>query len=199
MNTIIPLSEENRDILAEIFNMGMGRGLGALSKIASKGQEITFELPKVKTMMATSLNEIIGPGSTAMIIQKYSGVIHGSAIFYFPPDAGKQLARLLIGTDIPVEKIETIESDALMEVGNIFINSSIGCLANFLNIEIHTGVPRLVYKDKVANELLQEKEVIHLSAGFRIEHLKIDGHVVLILNDDSIKNLINILSLQSDF
>lgn len=194
MSNKLILSEDHTDMLAEIFNMGMGRSLGALSNITGKDHEITFSTPKVEVIgkddFFIKVNEF---KRMAMIAQDYKGEIRGTAIFYLPTAAGKELARLLIGTEISIDQIEKLESDALIEIGNIFINSSISCLANFLNISIETKVPEMIFPDRILSWLKGSDEIIHLNAKFNIAHLKLEGQVAFVLDNESIKKLIQII------
>lgn len=189
MELKLVLNEDQTDMLAEIFNMGMGQSLGALSKITGQEHEITFSIPKIEVI---SRSDFFRKGDEvqrmALIIQKYTGDLKGNAIFYLPSSAGKELAKLIIGTDITSDQIERLENDAMIEIGNIFINSSISCLSNFLDLKIETKIPEMIFGDRL---ILMEGEgdIIHLNAQFNIAHLQLQGDVAFVIDNDSIQKL----------
>lgn len=194
MERKIVLSEVHSDMLAEIFNMGMGQSLGVLSNITGRGFEITFTLPRVELgSRADFLSRVNEFQRMALIVQEYYGEINGNAIFYLPSASGKELARLLIGTEITAEQVEKLESEAMVEIGNIFINSSISCLSSFLNVPIQTRLPEMMFPDRIASWMAGSDEILHLHAEFKVEHLSIAGNVAYVLDDASIRRLLEII------
>lgn len=190
MELKLVLNEDQTDMLAEIFNMGMGQSLGALSKITGQEHEITFSIPKIEVI---SRKDFFRTGDglqrMALIIQKYSGDLEGNAIFYLPSNAGKELAKLIIGTDITSDQIEKLESDAMIEIGNIFINSSVSCLSNFLDVKIETKIPEMIFQDKMLALMEGDGDIIHLNAQFNIAHLQLQGDIAFVIDNDSIQKL----------
>lgn len=179
------LSEDQIDVLAEIFNMGMGQSLNLISQISGKEHEILFNLPRVNLI---SLEDFISKLSTdkniGIIKQDYNGTLCGQALMFYPELNGRELAKLLIGTDIPAEQVEKLEIDALLEVGNIFINSSLACLADFMEIEIKTQIPGIIYSETLQEKHLNNQDLIfELQAPFSIEHLEISGTIAFIIDN----------------
>lgn len=187
------LDELHMDMLAEIFNMGMGQAVFALSHLSGKEHEVVFEIPTVDIQKKDAFVNSVKVGyGTGMIVQEYSGDLQGHALMYYPEIAGQQLAQLLIGTDVPPEQIERLESDALAEVGNIFINAAITCLSRFLSTEIKTEIPKVVFSDKILDELGKDTDdVLLLNSVFAIEHMKIEGRLAFVLDNVSLKHLLD--------
>lgn len=187
------LDELHKDMLAEIFNMGMGQAVFALSHLSGSDKEVEFEIPTVDVMDKEDFlkSAKVGHG-TGMVIQNYHGELEGHAVVCYPELAGKELAKLLIGTDIPPDKIERLESDAMAEVGNIFINAAITCLSRFLGAEIKTELPTVVYSDKLLRTLNSETdEILILNSRFTIEHMKIEGKLAFALDNVSLNHLLS--------
>jgi len=187
------ISDLQKDMLAEIFNMGMGQAVNALANLSGKEYEVTFKIPTVDIIEKYEFYENICPHhNTGVIMQQYHGDLEGTAIMYYPELGGKELAKLLIGTDVPVDQMERLESDALTEVGNIFINSSLASLANFVKTEIKTCLPQIVFPDVLKKELDNSSGlVIQLNSTFEIEHLKIEGKLAFVLDNLSLKSLLD--------
>lgn len=194
-NNQLVLNADHTDFLAEIFNMGMGQSLAALSNITGKKYEISFNVPKIKLLSREEFHSWSEQFQRmAIIVQRYTGTLEGNAFFYLPSSAGKELARLLIGTEISAEQVEKLESDAIIEIGNIFINSSINCLSNFLGIELETSIPEMIFQDRIKSWINDKNEVIHLNAQFSIDHLQLKGEVAFMIDNDTLKKLIELLN-----
>lgn len=186
------LTEDQKDVLAEIFNMGMGQSLNLISQISGKEHEITFNLPSVELIELDSfLNKLTSDKSLGIIKQDYNGNLKGQALMFYPEISGKKLAKLLIGSEIPEDQIDKLEVDALLEIGNIFINSSLACLANFMEIEIKTDIPKIIYSEALDLKQLNNSNLIfELQAPFQIEHYKISGKIAFIIDNKSTQTLL---------
>ena len=185
------LTDLHKDMLAEIFNMGMGQAVNAISQLSGKDHEVTFQIPTVEFISKKKLIENLeSQKDIGMIVQRYHGSLEGRAIMYYPQISGKELARLLIGTDIPLEKIERLESDAFVEIGNIFINASLSSLAHFIGQEILTDLPQIVFSDLLSDEGNAEDYIIQLNSSFRVDEMEIDGKVAFLLEPDALETLL---------
>jgi chemotaxis protein CheC len=186
------VSDLHKDMLAEIFNMGMGQAVNAISQLSGKGHEVAFELPSVEIIEKSEFIESISGGhELGIIIQTYHGDLKGKAYMYYPHISGKELAKLLIGTELPSDQIERLESDALLEIGNIFINASLASLANFIGKEIKTDLPQIVFSNLIGEETFAKNEcIIQLNSKFMIDHMNIDGKVAFVLGNESLESLL---------
>ena len=189
------LTSDQVDMLAEVFNMGMGQSANAISALSGVEHEVFFGVPDVDLM---SREEFLGlfckDSYTGMIVQEYHGELEGKALMFYPELSGKELARVLIGSDLPADQIEVLESDALTEVGNIFINSSIACLGNFLDTDISTEIPQIVYNTNIVSDFFwEDDQIIHLNAPFEIEHLGIKGMVTFVVDNGTTKRLLEVI------
>lgn len=185
------LQDLHKDILIEIFNMGMGQAALALSELCGKNYEVHFQIPQIGLVDKEVFFSSLESSSNSMVIQPYHGDLNGKAIMFYPELAGKELARMLIGTDIPAEQIERLESDALMEVGNILINYSLASLANFIGKEIKTDLPQMADQHKIKKKLSHENQnIILLDSVFSIENLQVAGKMAFLLDNISLNDLI---------
>lgn len=187
------INDIHLDMLAEIFNMGMGQAVSAISKLSGEKHEVRFELPSVdiitKEEFLSSLSEKRDLG---IIQQTYRGDFSGKSYMYYPSVSGREFAKLLIGTEMPSDQIEKLESDALVEIGNIFINASIVGLADFLNKEIKTDLPQLVFSNFIDLESEGRGDwVVRLNSSFIIDHLNIEGKIAFVLQNESIDLLLD--------
>ena len=189
------LSDDQKDVLAEIFNMGMGKATNALSNIAGNDKEIHFNLPKLTLVSIEDfLKRFKEKKSKSFILQRYSGDISGTALMFYPSTEDSKFAALLIDSELPVEEIVRLESDALIEIGNIFINAALSCLTDFLEIEISTHIPELLYQDSISNDLFQGETAVEIEAGFDIEHIGIKGEIAFVINNKTLDLLMDTIN-----
>lgn len=189
------LSSDQIDILAEVFNMGMGQSANAISALSGVEHEVFFGVPDVDLLTREEFLNLFSKDTyTGMIVQNYYGELEGKALMFYPELSGKELARILIGSDLPADQIEVLESDALTEVGNIFINSSLACLGNFLDTDISTEIPQIVYNTNLVSDFFwKDNQIIHLNAPFQIEHLDISGMITFVVDNGTTKRLLEVI------
>lgn len=195
--TLKKISDLHLDMLGEIFNMGMGKAISELSKVMGSENEIQFSVPNVQILnkedfLKSAKNErFIG-----MILQGYSGDINGNAYIFYPMLTGSELINKLIGTDIPNDQVDKLESDFLTELGNIFINESIKSLSSFTGAKVATTLPQLVYykvlkdKDKSKDDIL-----FKISSPFSIKEKKVKGEISLLIDDDDVEQLLETIDM----
>lgn len=189
------LSRDHIDVLCEVFNMGIGRAVEALSHLGDSHQEITFELPDLRLISGEEfVKRFESQEDKYFVLQRYFGAVEGAALMYYPGDEGQKLAALLIDESIPYDEVGKLESDAVVEIGNIFINAALSSLSDFLGIEIHTQIPELLYQNSVSEELLEKgSHAIEIEAKFNAGHLGIHGKIAFLLSNKTLDMLIRVI------
>jgi chemotaxis protein CheC len=185
------LTEDQVDILKEVFNLGMGRSLKALSKITGEDEEITATLPNIRLIKYEDFIDTFSKGEENVFIsQNYSGEINGQSLMFFLNSKKCEFARILIDSSLPAEEISNLESDALIEIGNIFINAAISSLSDFLEIEIQTDIPEILTQNLILKNEGSQGLVIFLDSIFRIKHMDIEGQMGFLMGNNTIDILI---------
>lgn len=189
------LTSDHIDVLCEVFNMGIGRAIEALSHLGKNKKEITFELPDLKLISGSDfVKRFESQEDKYFVLQRYFGTVEGAALMYYPGDEGQKLASLLIDEDIPHDEVGKLESDAVVEIGNIFINAALSALSDFLSIEIHTQIPELLYQNSISDELItDDQHAIEIEAKFNAGHLGIHGQIAFVLNNKTLDMLIKVI------
>src|SRR5687767_13655767 len=94
--TLMDLTEERKDALIELVNIGYARAAGALSDLT--GHRITLRVPDVAihTMdqITGALEEVI-EGEVTCVHQMFGGPISGNAIMLFDQTAALSLVGML--------------------------------------------------------------------------------------------------------
>src|SRR6476661_5690017 len=94
------LTENQKDALTELINIGYARAAGALSQLT--GHRITLEVPKVaihRIAEMTGLLQEVVRGEVASVNQVFSGPVAGNALLLLDDDAALLLTRLLTGNE----------------------------------------------------------------------------------------------------
>ena len=99
------LSDNQRDSLTELINIGYARAAGALSQLT--GYRITLEVPKVAMHEISEISGMLGEvikGDVASVNQVFAGPVAGNALLLLDHKAALMLNDLL--TDQPHESLD---------------------------------------------------------------------------------------------
>lgn len=137
------LNALERDTLAELGNMGIGRASTALGRMV--GGFVTLSVPSVDVAAAgqvvrTLLDPAL-PGPLVGVSETLGGAFDGTALYLFPEADSLPLVRAALPPEVPPEDAGLLEEEALAELGNIVLNSALALVANLLGQTIDTGLP----------------------------------------------------------
>ena len=130
------------DTLREIGSVGTGNAATALSQMLARQVRIT--LPEVRIMEYNEAIEWIGGPEeiTAGVLVKLSGHMTGIMLSVQPLEFVNIVLESMMGKTVEAyDKLDEIDSSALVEVGNIMISTFINVLAEMAGMEIHLTVP----------------------------------------------------------
>ncbi|MEO0531055.1 MAG: chemotaxis protein CheX [Planctomycetota bacterium] len=203
------LNEEQLDALAEIVNIGVGRGAASLNALVD--QRIELRVPKVRlcglSELQAELEGVEEPVDTS-VVQGFSGTITGSAMLAFPQRSGVALARLLAEEEV-AEDEDALEFDLagiLEEIGNIVLNGVLGSLANLFEDDFRYSVPELctgrvsqaLTRDVALADLGGEPTCLLADARFDLADSQIGGSLLLAFNTDELALLLDQLLMAAE-
>lgn len=139
------LDELERDALAELGNIGVGKASTALGRML--GGTVQVSVPSVEIVpgnQTVDRLEATLPGRLVAVTEALSGAISGSALLVFPERSSLPLASAALPPDVPKECAPELEGEALVEVGNIVLNSCLASMANLLGTRIETTLPGIL-------------------------------------------------------
>src|SRR5262245_3441517 len=128
-----PLTDIERDALAELSNIAMARAATSLRQMIQ--HEVQLSVPEVEILSPEAAIEMVSkPGNPNLVAvrQDFSGAFSGRALLIFPEANSLELVRVVVGRQLPLEDIVDLEDEALAETGNIILNSWMTTLANLL-------------------------------------------------------------------
>jgi chemotaxis protein CheC len=195
----IVLSEVERDAIAESFNIGMGVAASALSEMV--GSEVALSVPDIQLVerAAAQASDYGQSLPIAGVREDFAGPMSGHALLLIPEHRSLELVRVLLKQQVDLDYLTEMEQDALVEVGNIILNSCLGSIANMIDAELCTKVPRAVHgkwSDLVQGESSGGEDVImQLRMDFSVEDIDVSGYIAFLMDIDSIGNFRRGLSL----
>lgn len=197
------LTDEQKDILEEIINIGVGKAANLLNTIIN--QHIELEVPEIRLIDINSLHKELHTienstfSSTAM---NFSGGISGTANLLFSSSDATLLVQTFGQNNDISEDIDALKSGVLNEIGNIVLNSLIGTLANFTHQNLNYNVP--LYREGKLNDIFDfynegfSNMIIIAHTRFKISELNIIGDFILLLEVGSLDKLLRLTTLNDN-
>ena len=191
------LTDNQKDALTELINIGYARAAGALSQLT--GHRITLEVPRIAihriNAMTGLLQEVI-QGEVVSVNQVFSGPVAGNALLLLDDDAALLLTRLLTANEKSSSPMDSAAREVITEVGNIVLNACLGVFGNLLRVQVTFSVPRLHVESveqvfssiTVADRELEYALMIH--TRFFVQAENVSGYLVIVLGVTSLDRLL---------
>lgn len=198
------LSPMQYDILKEIFNVGVGKSASLLSEIVKR--RIFLNVPHLELVdLNKSVAELhphgLPDGTLVVSSIRFKEKLAGVANLIFPADKMRQFLNLCQGEEAgfyqPGDEFDDIDLDIIKEVANIVLNSIVGELGNFLNLEFDYTLPQihLLGQGDLLADLQDEDKLFRLMLfiTFRIDETEINGAIIIDMTLNSLQELVNTL------
>ena len=195
---LAPLTELERDALAELSNVAMARAATSLRHMVQT--EVLLSVPSVLIVTPEEAAEIVAkPGNPNLVAvrQDFSGPFSGRALLIFPEATSLELVRAVVGQQLPVEDIVDLEDEALAETGNIILNSWVATIANLLKQRLTMSLPIVIRRDQhhiFESARLETTVILFLHIKFDIRSKEIGGYVALMMDVPSIGELRSLIA-----
>ncbi len=192
------LTERQRDVLTEVFNIGVGRAASSLSDLVQT--EVKLQIPEIAIISQEDIPkqlQEISDRSLSLVEQKFQCSFSGKAALIFPTDDAAKLVSVLSGEEIGSPGLDSVKEGTITEVGNIIINALLGSISNFLDETMEFTLP--LYQEAHVNEIkpIDEVEARHVTivckTRFDVEDLRIEGHFMMYINVTAVDRLMSII------
>jgi chemotaxis protein CheC len=192
MDDSMHLTELQRDAITELLNIGMGYAAFSLSQMLD--DEVKLSIPSVELLLRQDAAAHIEADPYKRIVaikQHFRGSFWGDVFLLFPKENSLDLVKALMKQELSQDMLTELEQDALMEVGNVILNSCLSTLADVLmKEEVASGLP--IFMIGSAQEVLdatiplEDEIVMFLRMNFKLHSSNISGYVAFILDIASI-------------
>ncbi len=195
-------SSLTQDILKEMFNISVGKAADMLSEITKK--RIILDVPNIDILNPESQNielvetfSKVPEGALMLSSINFEKKLQGEANLIFPANKMRTFINLCIDQMSKDEEVDIdftdMDFDIIREVGNIILNSIVGGIGNFLDINLEYTIPEVKIFDKADfKDSLKDKEylcMLMLYITFIIEDTEIEGAIIIDLTLNSLNEL----------
>jgi chemotaxis protein CheC len=191
----MPLTDLERDALAELSNISMARAASSLRQMIKN--EVLLAVPSVEILTSAAASTLVGKPDNAKLVavrQDFAGAFSGRALLIFPERNSLELVREVVGRELPLEDIVDLEDEALAETGNIILNSWVATIANLLKSALKMSLPIVVRGDGQHMFDSPSSLVLFLHIRFEIHQKEISGYVALIMDIPSLDALRSLIA-----
>jgi len=189
------LTEIQKDVLTEAINMSIGKAAATFNTMLK--EHITLSVPDIQITKGEEILSLLGidqEQEVCFVHQHFTGSYFVSdAMLVFAKDESLELVEIFLGKNMVSDELNTLEIEAMTEIGNIILNACVGSLANLLEDEIEGSLPNC--KKCTAKNVFKPSEIPELFMlifiDFGVESKNIKGYVVLILEVKSFDTFID--------
>lgn len=191
------LSPVQLDTLKELINIGFGKASVALSSLTDC--RIILKVPEVWVLPSSEIDQTLqGMAETAQtyftVGQTFSGPISGTALLFIPRSRTAALSQGYKPEDWLQDRLglQGFLEDAVIETGNVVLESFAGTLANILDCRIFFQAPQLL---DLASEALvpsawsvsiKPTKGLFCRTSFAFGQAEVQGHLLGVLSDSSL-------------
>ena len=183
------LSELEAEALKEVFNVGFGYAATSLSQMVDG--KVTLTVPELQfhygEEMLTHLPEEFRHAT--MVAQRFDGGLRADAVLVFPEQRTLDLARLMINDELSEDELGELEHEALTEVGNVVLNTSISVISDMMGMKFRCEMPRYLTGSlaQLLPEMPGEEDcMLILSINLGIVKANVCGQMVFVMKVNSI-------------
>jgi chemotaxis protein CheC len=190
---VLQISDLERDAVAEIANIAVGRAAASLRQIV--GHEILMSVPSVDILSREAAARVVAkPGAKTFVAvcQSFDGPFSGRALLIFPEANSLALVQAILGRELPVQDIVEIEDEALAETGNIILNNFVATMANVFKRGLKMSLPSVMRgagPDLFERPAAEDDLVLFLYINFEISQKEIRGYLALVMDLPSLETL----------
>ena len=192
----MPLDPRQADALKELFNVGVGRAAGILNHMVTS--HVQLQVPDITILnlddLADKLVDVMAE-KVAVVRLRFEGSFSGTAELIFPTESANNLVAVISDEEPGTPDLDSAKTAALMEVGNIVLNSVMGTFSNMLKQHLEFHLPTY---SELTSDLLGEpdsgrpgEKVIFAKVHFTIRQLEIVGDIILLFEVGSFDTLLS--------
>jgi len=192
---MIYLTPLQTDALLEIFNIGVGNAANSMSQLID--EEIKLSVPKMQIVLndhRDTINAFIQSPRVCAVSQTFTGPLNARAFLVFPEGRTREIVRRMLGELVSADDLNSMEEEALSEIGNIILNACISSMSELLESDFRSSLPSFHHGS--ASDVLslgdaeRNQFMLLLHIDFSMPKEKIDGYLIFMLSSQSFGELI---------
>lgn len=184
------LSEDQRDALQEITNIGMGRAGDSIARVFNEFVELS--VPRIQTVegqgICTKITEIVGDKDVSGVRQAFHGCLRGEVLVIYDHQHCDQLAGLL---GYQTDGAEASNTELLLDVTNVLVGACLGGMAEQLQVDMGFSAPSLMGDHGPVSSLLQAEQItteyaLFVEVNFTLERHSFHCNLIILMSDAQI-------------
>lgn len=193
---MVVLGEIEADAAVEVINVAVSRAAVSLSRLA--GSAVQLSVPQLRFLQRDAALEELTcavPGRMVGVVEQFSGPFAGSALLIFPESNSLRLVQTIVGDRMPLEEIPDMAEEAIIEVGNVLLNSCLAGMANLLKCRIEVTLPHCHCGtgphlfSQAMRPLDPGDTIILMSIDFLLKERDVRGFILLALDMQAVQQL----------
>ena len=191
------LSEDQRDALQEIANIGMGLAGARLATLL--GEFIQLSIPSITPVRVEDLPAVLGKfvgdqEFVTIVRQAFTCDVRGEALVLLGDDAIPELWELM-GYDPALDTLDAAsEQEVLIDLSNLITGACLSCMFEQLGRSLTFSPPTLMGRRVSLTQLLRPEAMawdlsLLVEVKFSIENHTFCAHLVMFTGEDSLKTL----------
>lgn len=192
------------DLIKEIGSIGTGNAATALSSML--GKPVRMTLPDVQILGFNEAVKFVGSPEeiVAAILVKMSGEINGMMLFILKLDFINEVLQTVMQKNISdYYELNTLDTSALKEIGNIVISSYVNAISSLSDVTIRLSVPGIavnmlggILSVPMAEFGYQTDKLMMISGQFEIGGKVLNSDLLMLLEIESLNFLLKRLGCQ---
>lgn len=188
MQSVFNLTNEDKDQLSELVNIGISHAGTALSVML--GRRVTISVPLVEVKNATNVASFSEASEevTVSVLLRLGGGLEGFVFLYFPHEATVRLLQSLSGKTVgDLRALNPYDRSIFQELGNVITGGMLFGLSKFLGTELLHSVPdvsvdmgRAMFNSISASMIATHEEFLSLDVAVCVnsgkDDIKCDTH-----------------------
>jgi chemotaxis protein CheY-P-specific phosphatase CheC len=212
MTSLLQLTAEEKDQLAELLNIGVAHAGTTLSKLVGQRTTISVPTSSLKTSVSAAYFIDQPQDITLAVLLRISGGLDGYVFLLFPRDTAVHLLHSLSGKKVgDLRALDAFDRSVFQEVGNVLTGGMLQGLEKFLHCSLHHSVPNVVvdmggaiFNSLTASMLARHEEFFSLNVTICVNPLpdatdchlgeEVTGSMYLFLGPDAVKEILTLTS-----
>lgn len=174
------LDELQRDALAEVVNIGVGRAAATLAKMA--GEEVILTVPAISAVSPEQAASLLGgdeAGELLCVCETFRGALSGQAQVVFTQASAQALLAAVAAPPADQGDADAAADEALTEIGNVLLQAWLSTMANELRQTLSIGVPHLLRSRAGAMFDNAVDLILFVYVNFHLEGRRVRGYIIL--------------------
>ena len=189
---MISLSDDRREALAELINISFGKSMASLAELL--GTFVQISVPQVSVIEADKIVEFLEESfcqteEISLIQQVFRGDFFGEAALALSSESCRNIVSMLTEESgyAPDMSADSLELEALLEIGNIVIGACLGRFAELVGTVL-TFDPPEIFWDRLSAGRIRERivargdQVLRIHAKFDLKDKAAEGYLFIFLS-----------------